>query len=193
MSQPSDAETPRSKGLGWIAILPLAVFAVLVGFFGWSLMSGRDPAELPSVMIDRPAPDFDLPPLDEGGPRLTRADLGGKPALVNFFASWCAPCREEHGVLAGYADSGGIPIYGIAYKDKPEDARRFIAQLGNPYARIALDLPGRTAIDFGVYGVPETYLVDAAGRIRYRYAGPVTADVLRQEILPRLAALEAGK
>ena len=179
--------------LRWLALVPLVGFLVLVGFFVASLMSGRDPAVLPSAMIDRPVPEFALPPLEDAKPGLASGDLAGKPVLVNFFASWCAPCREEHGTWAGYEAGGGVPLYGIAYKDAPEDSKRFLAALGDPYQRAAVDRDGRTAIDFGVYGVPETYIVDGAGRIRYRYAGPVTPDVLKDEILPRLAQLEAGK
>ena len=180
---------PQPSGR-WFALVPVVGFLGLMIFFGVSLWSGRDPAVLPSAMIDQPAPEFDLPPLVEGKPGLARRDLGGHPVIVNFFASWCAPCREEHGTWEGYKASGGVPVFGIAYKDEPDASRRFLAQLGDPYQRIGIDRAGRTAIDFGVYGVPETYLVDAAGRIRYRYAGPVTSEVLKTEILPRLARLE---
>jgi DsbE subfamily thiol:disulfide oxidoreductase len=144
-------------------------------------------------MIDQPAPDFALPPLLDDRPGLARADLGGSPVLVNFFASWCAPCREEAGTWAGYEASGGVPLYGVVYKDEPVEAKRFLDRLGDPYRRIGVDREGRTAIDFGVYGVPETYILDGTGRIRFRYAGPVTPDVLQQEILPRLAALGTAK
>ncbi|HLY56289.1 MAG TPA: DsbE family thiol:disulfide interchange protein [Stellaceae bacterium] len=183
----------EGHGRRWLALAPLAGFLVLVGFFVASLLSGRNPAVLPSAMIDRPVPSFDLPPLEDAKPGLKSGDLSGKPVLVNFFASWCAPCREEHGTWAGYEAAGGVPLYGIAYKDVSANSKRFLAELGDPYQRVAVDRDGRTAIDFGVYGVPETYIVDAAGRIRFRYAGPVTPEILKDEILPRLARLEAGK
>ncbi len=179
---------PQPK-FGWPALLPLAGFIGLLGFFGVTLVSGRNPAALPSVMIDQPAPEFDLPPLEDGKPGLKTADLRGRPVLVNFFASWCAPCREEHGTWAGYEAAEGVPVFGVAYEDDPVNAKRFLAQLGDPYQRIGVDRSGRTAIDFGVYGVPETYIVDAAGKIRFRYAGAVTPEVLQREILPRLAQL----
>ena len=168
-------------------LLPVAAFLALVAMFALGL--GHDPTALKSAMIDQPAPAFSLAPVLADKPGLARTDLGGKPVLVNFFASWCAPCRVEHATLTGLAASG-VPLYGIAYKDKPENAQRFLADLGDPYQRIGLDLDGRTAIDFGVYGVPETYILDRDGRIRFRYAGAVTDDILKTEILPRLAALE---
>jgi cytochrome c biogenesis protein CcmG/thiol:disulfide interchange protein DsbE len=167
-------------------LIPIILFAALV--IGLTVGLGSDPERLPSALIDRPAPEFVLPPLNDK-PGLARADLGGRVMLVNFFASWCAPCRIEHPVLARFAASGRVPVYGIDYKDKPEDALKWLGSLGDPYGRIGVDRDGRIAIDWGVYGVPETYLVDRAGRVRYRYAGPVTAEVLKQEILPRIEAL----
>jgi len=181
---------PQRRAL--FTLLPLAGFAVLVVLFALAVFSGRDPSVLPSAMIDKPAPDFDLPALKDGKPGLARGDLTGQPVLVNFFASWCAPCREEQGTLAGLAAAGTVPIYGVVYKDAPDKAKQFLAA-SDPYARIGQDESGRTAIDFGVYGVPETYIVDGAGRIRYRYAGAVTPEVLADEILPRLKALQATK
>jgi cytochrome c biogenesis protein CcmG, thiol:disulfide interchange protein DsbE len=191
MSQPETAAPERRR---LMAFLPVAVFLLLVGFCVVVLVReefyGHNPSELPSAMIDKPAPDFNLPALLDDKPGLARADLGGKPVLVNFFASWCVPCIQEHATLSGFAASGRVPVLGIAYKDKPENSKRFLAELGNPYQRIGVDVDGRTAIDFGVYGVPETYLIDAAGQIRYRLWGPLTPEALEQEILPRLAALQ---
>src|SRR5215470_10646998 len=149
-------------------LLPVALFLVLAGYFFLSLQ--RDPGLLPSALIDKPAPQFALPGLGSK-PGLGNADLAGRVVLVNFFASWCAPCRVEHPLLMRLAEEGRVTLYGIDYKDKPEDATRLLAQLGDPYGRIGVDGDGRTVIDFGVYGVPETYVVDKSGRIRYRQVG----------------------
>src|SRR5438132_2695437 len=163
-------------------LLPVALFAVLVIAFAVGLR--HDPHLLPSALIDRPAPDFALPGLDENAGGLTRKDLAGRVTLVNFFASWCAPCREEHPSLMALGRLPGVTLDGIAYKDKPEESRRFLERLGNPFARVGVDRNGTTAIDFGVYGVPETYLVDARGQIRYRHVGPLTAEDVKREMLP---------
>ena len=181
------SENRSGLGRRLLFLLPVLVFLGLVGVFAIGL--GHDPTVLKSAMIDKPAPDFALAPVMADRPGLARADLGGKPMLVNFFASWCAPCRVEHATLNGLAASG-VPLVGIAYKDKPEAAQRFLGDLGDPYQKIGLDLDGRTGINFGVYGVPETYILDRDGRIRFRYAGALTDEVLQTEILPRLAALE---
>jgi cytochrome c biogenesis protein CcmG/thiol:disulfide interchange protein DsbE len=170
-------------------LLPLALFVVLAGYFGLGLF--RDPALLPSALIDRPAPDFALPGLADGS-GLAKADLAGGVVLVNFFASWCAPCREEHPLLMRLAAEGRVALYGIDYKDKPEDAARLLAQLGDPYRRIGVDRSGRTFIDFGAYGVPETYVLDKEGRIRFRQVGPISADDYDHKILPLLKQLGAS-
>lgn len=169
-------------------LIPIACFVGLFIVFGLGLT--KNPAILPSALIDKPAPSFDLPPLLGDRPGLAQSDLKGKAVLVNFFASWCAPCREEAPVLAGLAASGDVAIYGIDYKDSPAAGRKFLEVLGNPYQRVAVDAAGRTAIDFGLYGVPETYIVDAKGAIRYRLPGALTPENLQSEILPRLAALQ---
>ena len=169
-----------------LTLLPLALFAVLFGYFALGLK--RDPHILPSALIDRPAPEFSLPPLVETKPGVARADLAGGPVLVNFFASWCVPCRAEHAILERLA-ADGVTIDGIDYKDKPDDAKRWLAELGDPYRRLGVDRDGRVAIDFGVYGVPETYVIDRAGAIRYRHVGPITPADLEQKIRPLLAEL----
>jgi cytochrome c biogenesis protein CcmG/thiol:disulfide interchange protein DsbE len=163
-------------------LLPAGLFAVLVIAFAVGLR--HDPHLLPSALIDRPAPDFALPGLYEAANGLARKDLGGRVTLVNFFASWCAPCREEHSELMALGRLPGVNLDGIAYKDKPEESRRFLERLGDPFGRIGIDRTGTTAIDFGVYGVPETYVVDGTGHIRHRHVGPLTAEDVKREILP---------
>jgi cytochrome c biogenesis protein CcmG/thiol:disulfide interchange protein DsbE len=173
-----------------IFLVPAALFAALLAAFAVGL--GHDPHLLPSALIDRPAPDFALPSLDNGAPGLTRKDLEGRVTLVNFFASWCAPCREEHSELMAVARLPGVTLDGIAYKDRPEDARRFLTRLGDPYASIGVDRSGMTAIDFGVYGVPETYVVDGTGHIRYRHVGPLSAEDVKSKILPLVERITAS-
>ncbi len=170
-------------------LLPILLFAVVAAYFARVLTSGRDPSLLPSALIDKPAPAFDLAGLN-GAPKLSRAALAGQVVLVNFFASWCVPCRAEHPLLMRLSEEEHVPLFGIAYKDKPADAAHFLEQLGDPYRLVGLDESGRTGIDFGVYGVPETYLIDKAGHIRFRYVGPLTAEAFEHELLPRLRALE---
>lgn len=173
-------------------LLPVALFTGLVVTFAIGLH--RDPRLLPSVLIDRPAPQFALPGLYDPTRGLARKDLGGGVTLVNFFASWCAPCREEQTALMLLAHRPGVTLDGIAYKDKPAASRRFLDELGNPYRRIGVDRDGTTAINFGVYGVPETYVVDAGGHIRFRQVGPLTAADIDRKILPLIARLgSAGK
>jgi cytochrome c biogenesis protein CcmG, thiol:disulfide interchange protein DsbE len=179
-------ETSARSGPRIAFILPVLLFLALAGYFAWALLSGRDPQQLPSALIGKPAPDFDLPALLADLPGAARQDLGGKPVLVNFFASWCVPCRVEHPLLMELSHDAGVTIIGIAYKDQPEAATALLRELGNPYDRIGQDLRGGAAIDFGVYGVPETFLIDAGGIIRFRQPGPLTEDVIRQDILPLL-------
>jgi len=169
-------------------ILPILLFLVLAGYFWAELHSGRDPHELPSAMIDKPAPTFSLAGLD-GAPGLDHAAFGGQVTLVNFFASWCVPCRVEAPLLAGLSNQLKVPLYGIAYKDKPQDTADYLKELGDPYQRIGLDETGRVGIDFGVYGVPETYVIDKAGRIQLRFVGPLSADAVTNELKPLIAKL----
>jgi cytochrome c biogenesis protein CcmG/thiol:disulfide interchange protein DsbE len=172
----------------WVFLLPAVVFAALAG--GFYLGLGRDSNALPSPLIDQPAPEFALPPVAGGArPGFSTTDLKGHVSLVNAFASWCAPCREEHPVLNALAETRQVPIYGIDYKDRPETALAWIKALGDPYTRIGAD-DGRVGIDWGVYGVPETFIVDRTGRIRYKHVGPLTEADLKQTILPLVARLE---
>jgi cytochrome c biogenesis protein CcmG/thiol:disulfide interchange protein DsbE len=168
-------------------ILPLALFFALAAYFVVALRPDHDPSELPSAMIDKEAPGFALVGLR--GESLTRDGLKGAPYVVNFFASWCVPCRIEHPLLMRLAEQEHIPLYGIDYKDRPEDAAKLLAQLGDPYKRIGVDSDGRVGLDFGVYGVPETYVIDATGHIRLRFVGPLTAKRVEQELLPLLKSL----
>lgn len=170
------------------AFLPIAFFLVLAGYFAWSLRPGYDPHELPSAMIDKEAPAFDLPALLGEG-KFSRDGLKGQPVVVNFFASWCVPCRQEHPILMRLSKRGDIRLFGIAYKDKPEDSANLLRQLGDPYKAIGMDREGRTGLDFGVYGVPETYVIDAAGHIRKRFVGPLTEAAVEKELLPLLRRL----
>lgn len=177
-----------------LTLVPIAIFAALAVVFGvylWQVgPGGKDISKIPSAMIDKPAPQFDLPaikglPTSLNIPGFKTADLKGKVSLVNVWASWCPPCRIEHPVLMTLAQQG-VTIYGINYKDKPADATRFLSQLGNPFKQIGVDSTGRAAIDWGVYGYPETFVVDAAGRIRYRHVGQIYPHQLESLILPLL-------
>ncbi|MDE2029249.1 MAG: DsbE family thiol:disulfide interchange protein [Alphaproteobacteria bacterium] len=168
------------------AMLPVAVFAVLVGFFIYRLVlidHGDTPNLIPSVMIGRSAPAFDLPPLFDGQPHFAAKDLQGKVTLINFFASWCEACRAEHGFL-GEVKQAGIRLIGIDYKDDPKDAKAWLARMGDPYDEVVTDADGRTAINFGLYGVPESYLIDKKGVIRFKQTGELTPDVIRSQVVP---------
>jgi cytochrome c biogenesis protein CcmG/thiol:disulfide interchange protein DsbE len=173
-------------------LAPLLVFAVVAGYFVWGLNPSRDPSGIPSVLIDQPVPQFDLPSLAEvDRPGLSSADLeDGQVTLVNVFASWCIPCRAEHKYFMAMAEADAVRLAGINYKDKPADAVRWLAQLGNPYGLIGADESGRAGIEWGISGVPETFLIDREGRIRYRHVGPLYDQVLEDEILPLVESLK---
>jgi len=171
-------------------LVPLLIFVVVLGFIAVRLVKmekGDMPNDIKTVMLDRQAPEFSLPPLLETKPGLATADLAGKVTLVNFFASWCVPCRSEHPLLARL--KGRVNLVGIDYKNEPADARNWLAGLGDPYDAIAVDRDGRTAIDFGVYGVPESYLIDRQGRIRYAWKKPFTPEEIQTVLLPLVAEL----
>ncbi|MFQ5776001.1 MAG: DsbE family thiol:disulfide interchange protein [Kiloniellaceae bacterium] len=173
-----------------VYLLPALIFAVVAAYFLWGLDPKRDPRLVPSVMIDKPVPEFDLPPIEgTDGPGLSSADLRtGEVTLVNVFASWCIPCRVEHPLLMELKRQG-VRLAGINYKNKPQEARAWLAELGNPYARIGADVSGRVGIDWGVYGVPETFVVDGSGRIRYKHTGPIDRTALDGTIRPLLKEL----
>ncbi len=169
-------------------VVPALVFVAIAGFLAVGLT--RDPSNLPSALLDRPAPEFALPPLPgRDGSGFARANLGGGPALVNFFASWCVPCRIEHPVINRLAEAG-VTVHGINYKDKPEDALAWLAELGDPFALVGRDQDGRVGIDWGVYGVPETYVIDADGTIVHKHVGPLQPRDVERTILPLLESLE---
>jgi cytochrome c biogenesis protein CcmG/thiol:disulfide interchange protein DsbE len=170
-------------------LLPAFAFLVLAGYFALALRPGYEPNVLPSAMIDKEAPAFDLARL-RGDGTLSRDGLLGKPVLINFFASWCVPCREEHPLLMRLAEKEHLPLYGIAYKDAPTASTALLAQMGDPYRAIGVDRDGRVGLDFGVYGVPETYVLDSSGHIRKRFVGPLTAEVVEKELIPLLKALD---
>lgn len=170
-------------------LLPLLMFVVLASYFFVSLRPGHDIQELPSAMIEKPAPEFVLAGLGNDRPLALDA-LKGHPAVINFFASWCVPCRIEHPLLMRLARQDHLPLYGIAYKDKPEASANLLATFGDPYNQVGIDGDGRVGLNFGVYGVPETYVLDGNGRIRKRFVGPLTADAVDKELLPLLKQLD---
>ena len=175
-------------------LIPLGIFLVLVVFLAIGLR--RDPHEVPSPLINRAAPTFRLPQLKEPAKTFSAEDMRGKVWVLNVWASWCVSCREEHPLLLKYAETGAVPIYGLNWKDKREDALAWLGELGDPYVLSAADLDGRVAIDYGVYGAPETYLIDQNGTIRYKQIGAVTPDVWQDKILPLVQQLNregAGK
>jgi cytochrome c biogenesis protein CcmG/thiol:disulfide interchange protein DsbE len=168
-------------------LLPLAIFLALAAVFLMQLLSGRDISEVPSALIGQPAPVTNLSPLEGGSlPGLDSKQFAGRVTLLNVFASWCAPCREEHPVLLALAQDKRYALVALNYKDKPENARRFLGELGNPFSAIGVDEAGRTAIDWGVYGVPETFLIGKDGRIAYKHVGPLTPDSVRDQLLPQV-------
>jgi cytochrome c biogenesis protein CcmG/thiol:disulfide interchange protein DsbE len=185
-------ETPRRTSR-WLLFLPITAFAALAVLFFLRLYAG-DASLLPSALIGRAVPHFDLPPLaGTDTPGLSDPDLRqGRVSLVNVFASWCVPCHAEHAVLMAIARDpqlkDHVALVGLAYKDAPENTRRFLGQGGNPYTRIGVDASGRVAIDFGVYGVPETYVIKGDGTIAYRFVGPLSDESLRQVLLPQIIA-----
>lgn len=168
-------------------LIPVAAFAGVAVIFAIGLK--RDPSIVPSALIGKPVPSFALPPVKGRTLGLTTADLKGDVSLVNVFASWCIECRAEHPLLMRLARERTVPLYGFNYKDKPDDAARWLDTMGDPYARTGADLDGRVAIDFGVYGVPETFVIDREGRIAFKQIGPITPKVLDETILPLVERL----
>lgn len=169
-------------------LIPLAIFVVLAIFLGRGL--SLDPREVPSPLIDKPAPTFSLARLDQPAQMLGTEQLRGQVWVLNVWASWCVACRDEHPVLVEFSKSGVVPIYGLNYKDKREPALNWLQQFGNPYTASIFDENGRVGIDFGVYGVPETFVIDKQGVIRYKKTGPVTPETIQSIILPLVKKLQ---
>ena len=188
----SEQNTVRTRRLAFL--IPLAGFLLLAGFASLALLATlrgeRDMTQLPSAMVGKPAPAVALPDLRDAGSTVSAIDFKGRPFLVNVFASWCAPCRAEAPALAQLSEE--IEIFGIAYKDKPEDTRGFLATYGDPFAGIGIDRDGDAGMRWGVYGVPETFLVDVSGTIILRHAGPIDRRVLDELLRPAIRDLTAG-
>ncbi len=169
-------------------LIPLAIFVVLVAFLGLGL--GLNPREVPSPLIGKPAPAFQLAQLHQPDRSFAQIDMLGKVWLLNVWASWCVSCRQEHPLLLELANSNAVPLYGLNYKDQRDEALTWLAQFGDPYALSISDRDGRVGIDFGVYGVPETFVIDKAGVIRYKQIGPLTPEALKDKILPLVRQLQ---
>ena len=174
------------KGMRFL--LPLVLFLGLAAIFAVGLR--RDPREVPSPLVGKPAPDFALPSLNDGSRTLRHADLMGRPWMLNVWASWCGACREEHPVLLDFAREKRLPIYGLNYKDTREEGRQWLSDRGDPYVDSLFDSAGRVGLDFGVYGVPETFVIDGKGVIRYKHIGPLTPQILREHIEPLLRTMQ---
>lgn len=171
-------------------LVPLGIFILLAVFLGYGLKIAGTKEDVPSPLINKPAPAFTLPQLHNPGQTLSPADLRGQVWMLNVWASWCVSCRQEHPVLMQLARTGEVPIYGLDYKDQREDALRWLLDFGNPYTASIVDLDGKVGIDYGVYGVPETYVIDKEGIIRHKHIGPISDEVLQNEILPVVRKLK---
>lgn len=183
----------------FLRLLPVALFAVMAVVFAFALKSG-DPSKLPSALIGKPSPKLTLAPLEalekdgKPFPGLDAASLvTGKPVVVNFWASWCAPCVAEHPLLVKMVKDTGVNLVGINHKDQAANARRFLARYGNPFTAIGTDHDGRAAIEWGVYGMPETFVLDGQGRIVYKHVGPISDETLATKIIPAIQAVAAAK
>jgi cytochrome c biogenesis protein CcmG, thiol:disulfide interchange protein DsbE len=170
-------------------LLPLGVFVVLVGFFFVGLK--LNPREVPSPLIGKPAPQFNLPRLDAVGSQFGPENYRGKVWLLNVWASWCVACREEHPLLVELARQGTVNLIGLNYKDNAVDAQSWLSQFGNPYQLSVMDADGRVGIEYGVYGVPETFIIDKQGIIAYKVIGPITTEILQNTVLPKVAELSS--
>jgi cytochrome c biogenesis protein CcmG, thiol:disulfide interchange protein DsbE len=196
MREPTSMTPPPRKAFGILGV-PLGIFAALALMFAFAL-NGGDPAKLPSTLIGKKAPEINLPALEgltDGQHPInafTSADLAnGKVSVVNFWASWCAPCVEEHPMLVALKEKAGVTLFGVNYKDQASAARRFLGRYTNPFAAVDVDAMGRAAIEWGVYGMPETFIINGRGEIVYKQVGPLTPEALASVIIPAIRAVEA--
>jgi cytochrome c biogenesis protein CcmG/thiol:disulfide interchange protein DsbE len=173
-------------------ILPLAAFLLLLGLLLVGLRIADKKTQIPSPLIDKPVPAFDLPVLGKAEQRMSAESFLGKPYVVNFWGSWCVTCRAEHPVITELSRMGVVDIVGLNFRDEEQDAMAWLRRFGDPYSVSLVDYDGRTSIDFGVYAAPETFLVDASGKIVFKHLGEMTMEVIETEILPRLASMESG-
>jgi cytochrome c biogenesis protein CcmG, thiol:disulfide interchange protein DsbE len=176
----------------WKFLLPFAAFVALVVLFAFGLNPNRDLHALPSPLIGKPAPEFALTDVLDASRIVSNSTLKGQVYVLNVWASWCIPCRQEHEELLAISRQHAVPIIGLDTRDKRETAKQWLEQLGNPYTAVAFDSDGRTSIDWGVYGAPETFLVDAHGRVIFKFISPITQEVWEKEFLPRIAAARSG-
>lgn len=176
----------------WKFLLPFAAFVALVVLFAFGLNPSRDIHALPSPLIGKPAPEFTLTDVLDASRPVSNAAFKGQVYVLNVWGTWCAACREEHGALLAISQQHVVPIIGLVYMDDREKAKQWLAQLGNPYQAVAFDSDGRTAINWGVYGAPETFLVDAQGRVIFKFITPMTQEVWEHEFMPRIAAARRG-
>lgn len=199
MTETTEKPAAPKKRSTWVALLPLAIFVGLAAVFAVQLLSGKDNTTIPSALIGKQAPQTNLPPVEglvrDGAPvpGLNSEDFKGKLTLVNVWGSWCVPCRQEHPLLMEIAKDERIRVVGLNYKDQPENARRFLGDLGNPFAAVGADRAGRSAIEWGVYGVPETFLVDQNGKIVYKHVGPFTPESVKNDLMPAVVKVLSGQ
>jgi cytochrome c biogenesis protein CcmG, thiol:disulfide interchange protein DsbE len=193
----SDQNT--KSGINWLRIAPVLLFCMLTAAFAFALKSG-DPSKLPSALLGKQAPTVAIPAIEEltdSGKPVPGIDAkhlaSGAPVVVNFWASWCAPCVAEHPLLLALKDKTGVSILGVNYKDQPAAARRFLGRYGNPFAAVGADASGRAAIEWGVYGMPETFVLDGNGRIVFKHVGPLTPEALETKIIPAINSARAAK
>jgi len=187
-ANPSSERVNPRRAPRALYLVPVVAFIAVAIMFAWGL--GHDPKEIPSVLIGKSVPQFNLPPVKGRALGLSSDNLHGEVSLVNVFASWCVECRLEHPLIMQLKEQGVVTIHGLNYKDRPDDAARWLNSLGDPYTRTGADINGRVGIDWGVYGVPETFVVGKDGRIALKQIGPLTADIIEQKILPLVRSLQ---